>query len=115
MRIVFLNQVVKIKTCKKSRATFYYVEKRWIWKGWFKFKKELVIVHKCIGEKIYSIESFSDSKRYYDSELKQVFYKPHLDLYLSNGSCESYFFENENSLHARLHEITKNNPHITIF
>lgn len=115
MTIVFINQIAKIKVYKDSVDLHYKVKERLVWKGWFKYKKEEVIVCSLnITNVMYEIDSFTDDKRYYDTVNKVVKYKPHIDLYLSNGSCESYFFKNVESLERRLDIIRKQNPHIII-
>ena len=72
----------------------YSNKKKW---PWSKSTEELIIRYpdcSMIKEK-HSLESFKEKfkTRFFNKETSNILYKPHIEFYLNNGSCEEKYFE----------------------
>lgn len=113
MTYVLLQGVVMAKPHFELVDAFYSVKT--ITFGFLKRQRKKVIVKdNLFGKDIFDIENFNPEGRYYDAIKEQVMYKPHCDLYLSNQSRQTKYFESKAQLIDFIEWLKKNNTTIEL-
>ena len=119
--IINYNQIAKINVhYKKANSELIYIyepkkildkilKKIGLFKPYFKFRF-------CLDKEIINkdlIDQYLDDNNSY-MEDNIVYYKPHLKIFLSNGTIEKLFYENEEDMRSEIIHITNIIPALLI-
>ena len=119
--IINCNQIAKINVhYKKVNSELIYIyepktildkilKKIGLFKPYFKnrFYPDKVIINKDLID-----QYLDDNNSYMEDNI--VYYKPHLKIFLSNGTIEKLFYENEEDMRAEIIHITNIIPALLI-
>lgn len=121
IEIINCNQIAKITVhYKKVNSELIYIyepkkildkilKKIGLFKPYFKFRF-------CLDKEIINkdlIDQYLDDNNSY-MEDNIVYYKPHLKIFLSNGTIEKLFYENEEDMRAEINHIKNIIPALLI-
>lgn len=113
--LVLLDGVVRAKFYFDAYDPNYVVITKKVRCGFLKWKLKKVIIHnRYFKSEEYNIDTFNHVNKYYDHNEEIVMYKPHCDLYLSNGNTISKFFDTKQDLWEFIEFIKSNSKTIEI-
>lgn len=97
MKAINPEQICYIKTFVRVKTDWYkIVPERETW--WGKVKPEYVKATSSLMNDYDSVEEFLDEKTNYYVEHGIIYYKPHIEMYFSNKSTVTKFFETRNDM-----------------
>lgn len=96
MKHIFIDKIVKIETYKKAKCHMYTVEDVKVFDGLFKRKVEKRV--RSVFDTGYTFKEFAIKSPNLYIENDVVYYKPHCDMYLADGSKETKVFDNPEDL-----------------
>ena len=115
MQLILLQGVVMAKAWYDAYDTNYSVKTKKVRVGFLKWEtKKVIIKDEIYYKQELDIETFNVEQRYYSSAHEVVMYKPHCDLYLSNQSRQSKFFDTEKELSDFMDFLKENNVTIEL-
>lgn len=118
--IINCNQIAKINVHYKkanSELIYIYEPKKILDKilkkiGLFKPYFKRFYLNKEIINKDFIDQYLDDNNSYMEDNI--VYYKPHLKIFLSNGTIEKLFYENEEDMRAEINHIKNIIPALLI-
>ena len=115
MELIFLQGVVMAKAYYNAIDTNYSVKQKKIITGFLKFSKKEVIVKDLIFSELeINPNEFCENNRFYDAKHKIVMYNPHCDLFLSNESRQTKYFDTKEELTDFMNWLILNNVTVSV-
>lgn len=110
MKHIFIDKIVKIETYKKAKCHLYTVRDVKVSDGFLKYKKEKRV--RSLFHTGYTFEEFAVKSPNLYIENDVVYYKPHCDMYLADGSKEAKVFDNPEDLENFVNDLLRSGPSI---